>query len=206
MLCRWSAFSCVSSECEPPSPLLQSRKERSGFLKSRLLIFGMPWKDLFCNGVQNSCGLLTPSQVWLLREGAKKEKLCRESQSRRNQAFKPNWLAASTDALALKTLPFALNECLRLTTLLLSSQQKKKNKSPETGDSEVGDESISRCHSAAPHQLLTMCSRQSASVLVPDGKKTWMNLRRQCTHCSKAPRKTRWKGSVAHRLRSILLV
>lgn len=114
MLCRWSAFSCVSSECEPPSPLLQSRKERSGFLKSRLLIFGMPW------------GLLTPSQVWLLREGAKKEKLCRESQSRRNQAFKPNWLAASTDALALKTLPFALNECLRLTTLLLSSQQKKK--------------------------------------------------------------------------------
>lgn len=39
---------------------------------------------------------------------------------------------ASTDAFALRTIPFALNECLRLTTLLLSTVGKKK-KSPEAG-------------------------------------------------------------------------
>lgn len=114
--------------------------------------------------VGNSCGPLTPPESHVAgltagRRSRERETLSRVAEQEKS-SVQTQLVAASTDALALKTVPFALNECLRLTTLSCYLPCKKNPpKSPETGDSEVSDESISRCHSAAPHQLLTMCSR-----------------------------------------------
>lgn len=54
------------------------------------------------------------------RKSKERETLSRVAKQEKS-SVQTQLLAASTDLLALKTVPFALDECLRLTTLLLST-------------------------------------------------------------------------------------
>lgn len=66
-----------------------------------------------------------PSRTRVAGLTAERKRKERETLSRiaeqEKSSVQTQFLAASTDLLALKTVPFALNECLRLTTLLLST-------------------------------------------------------------------------------------
>lgn len=186
-------------------------RKRSGFSQSRLLISGC--REKICSAM--CWELVRPSDPsGKPRSGSD----CREKEQRKRNSVEScragekssvqtQLVAASTDALALKTVPFAPNECLRLTTLSCYLPSKKKKKTQISWDWRFWsqwrvDQPLPLCRSSpAPNNV-----QQSASVPAPDGKKTWMNPRWRCARCSKAQRQTRWTGSVAHRLRSLLLV
>lgn len=127
----------------------------------------MPFLSCYCSELPLTSPEPTSSLVWLLTEGGETEKVSRRAAEIKRQVSEKRLFAASTDALALKTGPFALN------TLVI---RWVREESPVTG--------VKKCYFEVLRT--TMCDD------APLCRRHWQKLRRkrwrQWTRCSNVPK------------------